>query len=93
MKLLSHGPEPCASANSAIPARHLFIIWVPTRKSKYFFEIFKIFLTGFYSITLTRTTPSIAFNAAIRVSDGFLLTSKTVYAQSPLPRLFMCSML
>ena len=27
MKLLSHGPEPCASANSAIPA-NIKLLWV-----------------------------------------------------------------
>ncbi len=28
MILLSHGPEPCASANSAIPANNMFIIYI-----------------------------------------------------------------
>ena len=33
MKLLSHGPEPCASANSAIPAYNDFYFYTgkPTR--------------------------------------------------------------
>ena len=31
MKLLSHGPEPCASANSAISANYLVFLWQPRR--------------------------------------------------------------
>ena len=42
MKLLSHGPEPCASANSAIPAKHcqLYIL-------RFFLSSYNFFLTGF----------------------------------------------
>ena len=48
------------------------------KKQVLFREFFNFFLSTVYSITLTRTTPSIAFNAAIRVSEGFFVTSKTV---------------
>ena len=40
MKLLSHGPEPCASANSAIPAEQYLYYAMPERKASTFFRYF-----------------------------------------------------
>ena len=111
MKLLSHGPEPCASANSAIPAEQYLYYDKTERKAStflhalqniyegkkrlsaqkrtgnvlfpvriLFFRLSAVFRPSraFYSMTLTFTTPSIAFSAAIKLSEGFLLTSNTV---------------
>ena len=51
MVLLPHGPEPCASANSAIPARHVVFYMIDGRKSsllKIFFDNLKIFFDNFF---------------------------------------------
>ena len=48
MKLLSYGPEPYASANSAIPAYEIFNTWLlynrKFRKSSFFLKIAEIFI-------------------------------------------------
>ena len=44
MVLLPHGPEPCASANSAIPARHVVFYMIDGRKS----SLLKIFFDNFF---------------------------------------------
>ena len=48
MKLLSHGPEPCASANSAIPAEQYLYYGKVQRKASIFFrKSEKVFRTVF----------------------------------------------
>ncbi len=74
MKLLSHGPEPCASANSAISAKshNKSILSRINIKSKYFFYSFK---TGASQWLWSRQEPAID---RIRIEVGLIERSFAV---------------
>ena len=58
MKLLSHGPEPCASANSAIPAEQYIYYDMPERKASTFLENVK----DFSHLSHVVKTPDLSMN-------------------------------
>ena len=84
MKLLSHGPEPCASANSAIPANlsyitlQIFLCQIKTFHFKWNFLL--TFSPHSDSIAFVRGNAGIGRQAWLRIMWGYL-----VRVQVPFP--------